>query len=118
MWLRAIHFIPFHKRSTFVHSLNRFYFRFYWVYFDRLFVCLSNECSNEKYLDQNYGNIYCSLVFDKFVEHTAVMVAVFGSFVFFTHVHVCVYVCDVDSRHTLNRQKKNANHIPPVKLTV
>lgn len=115
---------PFHfKCSVFIRSFNRFFYsRFYLVYlvFVSLFVCQSNECSNEKYLDQNDGNIYSLLVFDKFVVHcgSAGGVWFIRSFHTRTFVHfsllllgIVVFVCCVcvfeptSSTHSIDKRK-------------
>lgn len=93
MWLRTIRFVSnvLYARS-FVQSFCSFSFLFSILFglLVCLFVCLSNECSNEKYLDHNYGNVYCSLVFDKFVVHGGGAGGVLGSFAFSHTQHTYV----------------------------
>lgn len=124
---------------SFVRSIVLFIFIFIFdsIGFAGLFVCLfvclmSVQMKNtlitttETFIVRLFLiNLLCTVV---------VLVVWFGSFVF-SHTHTRMYVHLFSSRYdfigraamcackcivvdTLNRQKKNANHIPPVKLTV
>ena len=122
---------PFHlKCSMLIHSFGRsFIFIFVSIRFIYLFVCLmsvrmkntlikTTETFNVCLFLKNllYIVVFGSNVLSHTQIQTHTRMYIMHTFVVFSLVFC--YGKSLSNVDTFNRQKKNANHIPPVKLTV